>query len=286
MLKEFRARHPYRELDINGTCWHYISCGQGNKTLLFLPGGFMTADMWFYSILALEKDYQVIAPNDHTLQGTFGMEDVCNAIVRILEAEGVEKATIIGISGGGGVAQYFIQEYPQKVENLVLSHCGIINAETVLRLQKQLKLIKILILLKLGRIIKWMAARKSEWGKNYPSSDWVEFRRAYLRECTLNLRKETSGRFWEEIFLPSYEKGIESHRSFVFKSEVLQSWPGEILLLSTKDDKWTTGSMEKLKARYPRAKTHMFEQGGHHTILLFPEEYNSVIRDFLKGRLR
>ncbi|MBC8460259.1 MAG: hypothetical protein H8D67_19920 [Deltaproteobacteria bacterium] len=155
MLKEFRASHPYKELDINGSCWRYISCGHGSKTLLFLPGGFAKADMWFYSILALEKDYRIIAPDAYTLQGTFAMGDVCCAI---LEIQG----------------------------------------------------------------------------------------------------------------------------SFVFKPEVLQSWPGKILILSSKDDKLSIVSIEELKVRYPRAKMHIFEQGGHHTFSLFPEEYSSVIRDFLK----
>jgi len=144
MLEEFRASHPYKELDINGTRWRYISCGEGSKTLLFLPGGFMKADMWFYSILALEKDYRIITPDDYTLQGTFVMDEICRAIVKILEAEDVQKATIIGCSAGGGVAQYFIQEYPQKVEHLVLSHCGVISAEHVPEQQKRLMMIKLL----------------------------------------------------------------------------------------------------------------------------------------------
>ena len=268
-VMEFQANHPHKVLNIDGTCWRYISCGQGNKTLLFLPEEFVTADMWFYLILALEKDYRIIAPDAFTLSGTLAMDDVCGAILRILEAEEVEKTTIIGISAGGGVAQYFIQEYPHKVEHLVLSHCGIINAEKGLRLQKLLKLIKILPF----PIIRWMVMRKSS-GNYHSSSDWVEFDRAYSRKLISNVQKEA--------FVHFLEDEMETHRSFVFKPEVLQSGPGEILILSSKDDKLSIASMEELKARYPRAKVHVFEQGGHHTFLLFPEEYSSVIRDFLK----
>ena len=271
MLKEFRASHPYKELDINGSCWRYISCGQGSKTLLFLPGGFAKADMWFYSILALEKDYRIIAPDAYTLQGTFAMDDVCCAILEILEAEGIEKATIIGISAGGGVAQYFIQEYPQKVEHLVLSHCGVIktSAEVKSRTKKTLRLIKILPF----PIIIWIMMKRTS-GNIPPSSNWIEFHKAYYRELASNVQKEMFVRFIESV--------METQGSFVFKPEVLQSWPGEILILSSKDDKLSIVSIEELKVRYPRAKMHIFEQGGHHTFSLFPEEYSSVIRDFLK----
>ncbi len=273
MLEEFRDSHPYKELDINGTRWRYISCGQGSKVLLFLPGGFMKADMCFYPILALEKDYKIIAPDDFTLQRTFAMDKVCNAIVKILEAEDVQKVTLIGISAGGGVAQYFIQEYPQKVENLVLSHCGVISAEHVPEQQKRLMMIKFLPFPIFMRIVRMMVKRT--WV--FPaSSKWLEFRRAYLREIYL------SGDVDKEMFIHFFEEGIESLRDFVFKPEVLQSWPGKILILSSREEKWSAVSAEDLKERYPRAKTHIFEQGGHHVIFLFPEEYTSVIRDFLK----
>jgi hypothetical protein len=59
LLWDFRAGHPYSELDVDGTPWRYIACGQGENVLLFLPGGFLKADMWFHPILALEKTYRV-----------------------------------------------------------------------------------------------------------------------------------------------------------------------------------------------------------------------------------
>jgi len=203
------------------------------------------------------------------------MDEICRAIVRILEAEGVEKATIIGISAGGAVAQYFIQEYPQKVEHLVLSHTGIISAEPkhVSRQQKRLLIFRLLPFSILMRIVRMMV--KKTWV--FPaSSKWLEFRQAYLREVYL------SGDLDKEMFIQLLEEGIKALRDFVFKPEVLQSWPGKILILGTKDEKWEMVSVEDLKSRYPRAKTHIFEQGGHHTVFLFPEEYTSVIRDFLK----
>jgi pimeloyl-ACP methyl ester carboxylesterase len=270
LLQDFRANHPYKELDVGGTRWRYIACGQGDKALLFLPGGFLAADMYFHAVLALEETHRIIVPDSYTLQGTFDMDDVCGAIVHILDAEGVEKATVIGLSAGGGIAQYFIQEYPQRVEHLVLSHCGILerDAEAASRLKKMHSLVKILPLFVTRRILLRMT------GGDVPSSSkWIEFHNAYFREA--------SSRITKTMFVRFLEGSMEVRGCFVFKPDVLESWAGETLILASKDDQAAYASLGKLRARYPRAQTHLFEEGGHHTFMFFPEAYTAVLEDFV-----
>jgi pimeloyl-ACP methyl ester carboxylesterase len=271
LLQDFRANHPYRELDVDDTRWRYIACGQGDKVLLFLPGGFLAADRYFYAVLALEQTHRIIVPDSYTLQGTFNMDDVCSAIVHILEAEGVEKATVIGLSAGGGIAQYFIQEYPERVEHLVLSHCGILerDAEAANKLKKMLSLVKILPLFVTRRILKKMTA-----GTAPLSSKWTEFHNAYFREA--------SSRITKTMLVPFLEGAVETRRSFVSKPEVLESWGGETCILASKDDQAASASLGRLQARYPKAQTHLFEEGGHHTFMFFPEAYTAVLKEFVE----
>ena len=108
-LLRFRATHPYHQLDVDGTTWRYLACGEGDRTLLFLPGAFLQADMWFKQILALETDHRIIAPDAYALQGIFDLERVCRTILESLDAEGIERATVVGLSAGGGVAQGLLQ---------------------------------------------------------------------------------------------------------------------------------------------------------------------------------
>ena len=35
LLREFRASHPYTELEVEGVPWRYLACGQGEQALLF-----------------------------------------------------------------------------------------------------------------------------------------------------------------------------------------------------------------------------------------------------------
>jgi aminoacrylate hydrolase len=272
LLQEFRANHPYKELDVvGGTRWRYIACGQGDKALLFLPGGFLAADMYFHVVLALEETHRIIVPDSYTLQGTFNMDDVCRPIVHILEAEGVEKATLIGLSAGGGIAQYFIQECPERVEHLVLSHCGILerDPDAANKLKKMHSLVKIFPLFVTRRIVLRMTA-----GDIPASSTWIEFHNAYFREA--------SSRITKTMFVRFLEGSMEVRRRFVFKPQVLESWAGETLILASKDDQAAYASLGKLQARYPRAQTHLFEEGGHHTFMFFPEAYTAVLKEFME----
>lgn len=269
-LLQFRARHPPKELPVRGAPWHYIACGQGSRTLLLLPGAFMKADMWLHTILAFEKGYRIIAPDDYTLQDTFVMQDVCHAYAAILDAEGVQRAAVIGISGGAGVAQFFLQDYPHRVEHIVFSHCGVVRPENAPRLRKQYKLIRLLPQFIVMRILGAVSRSRRE---SPPSSEWVEFRNAYLREMGKLLSKETLLRFMKE--------GAEAHFSFRFDPETVRDFPGKILILSSKGDEWTVTQEEELKGRYPCARTHIFEEGGHHIFMLFPEIYNRVLGEFL-----
>jgi len=40
----------------------YLSCGQGEKAVVFLHGALVGPDMWFYPILELEKKDRIIVP--------------------------------------------------------------------------------------------------------------------------------------------------------------------------------------------------------------------------------
>ena len=271
ILREFRASHAYKDVDVAGTRWRYIACGQGDQALLFIPGGFLAADMWFHSILAFEKEYRIVVPDSYTLQGTFDIDEVCSALVCILDAEGINKATAIGLSAGGGVAQYFLQAHPERVEHEVFSHCGLIerDAEAEKALKRLLTLARLLPLWVIRRILLKRTA-----GNIPPTSTWINFHNAYFQEAGARLTKE--------MFLRFLQSGAQVRQRFAFKRDVVEAWPGQVLLLASRDDEMAIRSLDKLRAHYPRAGTHLFNEGGHHTFMLFPEAYTAALGVFLE----
>lgn len=271
---KFRESHRYKKISTGGKVWRYISCGQGEKTLMLLPGGFMKADMWYHTISAFENEYRIISPDSYAMQDTFDMDEVCRAHAAILDAQGAEKATVIGVSGGAGTAQFFLQQYPDKVDDIVFSHCGIVKPGNYRRISKKVKIMKALPYFVTRLILKKTV--QSHWDRP-ASSKWVEFRDAYLRD--------TGSLITKRIFLKFMEEGARAHRDFIFDPSVVQRFAGRILILSSKGDSWTAEQAHELKECYPGANVHIFEEGGHHTVLLFPEEYNRVIKAFLDGDL-
>ena len=271
-LLTFRATHPYQQVPLDGTTWRYIACGQGQgqAALLFLPGAFLRADMWFNQILALEEDYHIIAPDAYALQGVFDMDAVCDALVRSLDAEGVERATVIGLSAGGGVAQYLLQQHPDRVANVVFSHCGVLeySAEGEKQTKRLLWLVKLLPLFVIRRVLKRMTT-----GDLPADSQWIDFHEAYLRESIPNIERS--------MYVNFLRSSLVARRNFAFEPAVLDAWPGSILILSSQDDALSRQSVAQLQARYPRAKPHLLEAGGHHAFLFFPAAYTAALKEFL-----
>ncbi len=269
LLQAFRANHPYQEITLQGNSWRYITAGQKDKpTLVFLPGGFAAADIWFQAILALEQDYHIIAPDAHAIQNTFEIEDVCQMILNSLHAEGVAQATFIGLSFGGGIIQYLLQEHPEKVEHAVLSHCGALSPEKAAGRQRMITMLR-LMPFALSRNLVLTAST----GPYPEASVWCDFARAYFQEMSTHLHKAALVRY--------YKAQSEVERQFVFDPDKLEGWLGQMLLIASSDDALSVSNMAELRERYPRARTHVFEQGGFHTMLLFPEDYVAVLRDFL-----
>lgn len=75
--------------------------------------------------------------------------------------------------------------------------------------------------------------------------------------------------------------GSKKLRNFVFDPDAHAAWPGYMLILASRDDAGAMAKLAALRERYPRARVHMFDQGGHHTYLFFPEAYTTALPDFL-----
>ena len=83
------------------------------------------------------------------------------------------------------------------------------------------------------------------------------------------------------MYVGFLHSSLEARRGFTFEPDALESWPGSTLILSSKDDALSRHSMERLQSRYPRARTELLEEGGHHAFLFFPEAYTAALRAFL-----
>jgi pimeloyl-ACP methyl ester carboxylesterase len=266
LFLDFQKEHPYSTISVQNEELKYIVCGEGEETLVFLHGALVRPDMWFYPIIELEKEYRIIAPL-FPLQ-KMGAQDAVDFVKAILKQENRPTATFIGYSYGGGVAQYISEEYPEIVDRLVLTHTGIAGREGAGKeLQRFKKIMKIMPF----SLIKKKIASRIDY---VPSSEWNEFHKAYFLEAASQLDK------------PGFLNYIDSMLRFTEETRHLpadkRKWNGETFLLGTRDDEDAFEHFDTLLKLYPNANSHIFEeQGGHHMLFLFPEEYARIISQYL-----
>jgi pimeloyl-ACP methyl ester carboxylesterase len=269
-LRLFRLQHKTQRIDVQGKKWTYVSCGEGKKTLLFLPGAFLKADMWFYAVSVLEKAFRIIAPDANTLCGISAAQALA-ALPRILDREKAKKAAVIGLSAGGGLAQMFQARCPDRVDGLVLSHTGILKQSPAAE-KKIGKLIRLVKIIPLCVIRKILFSRTS--GSVPRASEWKTFHDAYFRESLSGITRRVIANFLQNSML--------LRKDFTVERNVPESRKVRVLILNSKDDHVTFLQIDNLKQQYPNSTVHVFEQGGHHTFMLFPEAYTSVLSAFLK----
>ena len=104
----------------------YAKFGTGSRPLVLLPGMSLKSTM---SVVSLVADSYKIFKEDFTVYlfdrtknfgDSYPMEQMAIDTAEAMDALGIESACFIGISQGGMIAQLIAEQFPQKVERLVL----------------------------------------------------------------------------------------------------------------------------------------------------------------------
>jgi pimeloyl-ACP methyl ester carboxylesterase len=119
-LTAFCTSHPQQHAEINGRTWTYITGGSGPEALLLLPGVHGFADARFQYIEAMERHHRVISPNYPAKILT--LAELADALVALMEHEGIQQAHVLGGSFGALIAQALLQRHQGHVLSVILEH--------------------------------------------------------------------------------------------------------------------------------------------------------------------
>lgn len=103
--------------------------------LLLLHGLACDHSTWDRVIKPLSRDHTVIAPDllghgkSAKPRGDYTLGGYANAMRDLLSVLGIERATVIGHSLGGGIAMQFAYQYPELTERMVLVAPGGLGRE-------------------------------------------------------------------------------------------------------------------------------------------------------------
>jgi pimeloyl-ACP methyl ester carboxylesterase len=122
------------QIELHGHRVIYRIAGSGPPVVL-IHGMVNSSRHWESVALRLADAYTVIAPDlighgdSATPRGDYSLGAHAASIRDLLSAIGVDRATIVGHSLGGGVAMQFFYQFPQRTERLVLVSSGGLGRE-------------------------------------------------------------------------------------------------------------------------------------------------------------
>src|SRR5213596_2961016 len=117
------------QVQLHGHRVIYRMAGSGSPVVL-IHGMVNSSRHWESVALRLADAYTVIAPDlighgdSATPRGDYSLGAHAASIRDLLSAVGIERATLVGHSLGGGVAMQFFYQFPQRMERLVLISSG------------------------------------------------------------------------------------------------------------------------------------------------------------------
>jgi len=127
-------QHRVQHVTIHGYRRAYVKLGSG-PALLLLHGLGCDHRTWLPVIDALSRRYTVIAPDllghgeSDKPRADYSVGGFANGMRDLLTVLGIDKATVVGHSFGGGVAMQFAYQFPERTERLVLVGSGGLGPE-------------------------------------------------------------------------------------------------------------------------------------------------------------
>jgi len=116
-----------------GVRLHWDEKGQGTPVLLVMGHRYSSA-MWYPMIPILAADHRVVwfdnrgtGESDSTRKAT--IEDLANDAFAVMDAAGIERAHLFGVSMGGGIVLEMAMRHPERVISLLPGCTGMLTAE-------------------------------------------------------------------------------------------------------------------------------------------------------------
>ena len=128
---ESLAEADSKFIEVNGIRVHYKQFGENEKTFILLHGFGASVFSWREVMEPLSQFGTVIAydrpafglterPMEWKGENPYSQDAQVELVIGLMDALGVEKATLVGNSAGGTVSMLAALKYPERIESLIL----------------------------------------------------------------------------------------------------------------------------------------------------------------------
>ena len=268
-------------LQVQGVCTRHVVQGEGEPVVL-LHGIGRSLEDWSETLPVLAAHYRVYAPD---LIG-FGLTDkpdvpyslagLARFVRHYLAAVGEARpVTLVGNSLGGAVAQQFAVMYPEEVRRLVLVNSAGFGREVTLAL-------RLLAVPRLGERLMAPSPRNSARVELSLFHD-PQYATPERREHAQRLAGQPDrARSYLSVarFLGSW-RGVHPEWRGTLTRQLADRRVPTLIVWGERDRILPARHLDRARAVYPHARTHLFPQTGHLPQIERAQAFNALVLDFI-----
>ena len=271
-----------RYIKVGNVNSRYWSAGEKGSTVILLHGVGCSVEFWERNIAALAREHRVFAVD---IVG-FGRTDkpevvytfqlMADFVLDFMNAMGIDKASLVGNSMGGGISMTVAAQAPERVKKIVL-------VDPVGLGKWQSPVMRLMTLPVIGNVLTKPSRKGVERQMQLCLYDFSQASDDFIDRVTaigtlpgnqrtfLSLLRETGN-------ITGIRKGIIaefSARLKKIKAPILVIWGRQDRILLASEG-------EAAVERMADVRLHVMDKAGHLPQIDKPEEFNATVLDFLK----
>lgn len=262
-----------KQIIANGIEIGYQDRGSGEPLVLVMGLG-ASSLKWEPHIACYERHFRVLAIDNRgsgrssrPVCEAYSIADMAADVIALLDALGIERAHVNGISMGGAVAQYLAIYYPERVRSVILTNtfprCNVSFRRSIKFLRDSIEQLDGKTF---GRIVQWIIY----------ASAFQERNEAFMLDAEANDADAANP-------MPAYAYKAQCNAILAFDElKNLGRIKAPVLVVAGESDLFVPVplTMEMVGA-IPGCRLHMVKDGGHVQHWEDLEGYNRVTLDFL-----
>jgi 3-oxoadipate enol-lactonase len=254
--------------DVNGAQLYYEDAGQGPVVVL-LQGGQLPLEMWDDQFDELSKYLRVVRYDvrgfgrSSPMKGPFSHRDDLHGLLRSL---GIGRATLVGLSLGGGIAIDFALEHPDMVERLVLVGPGLSGFKFSEERGPWMDSLR----------VAWQARDSTRVALLWLESDYM---RPAMRDSALAARLRALSTRNASLWVQPDSERVMQPPAIGRLAEIRAPTLVVLGALDTRDIRAIT---DTLLRKIPGAERVVIEDAGHMVNMEKPAQFNRVVLPFLR----
>lgn len=279
-----------RSVEVEGLRIRYLTAGEVDPPVLLLHGGGLDSASLSYrfSVIPISQHHRVFAPDwpgygksdEPRIESS--TEYYINVLGHLMDTLSLARASLVGLSMGGGIALGFALQSPQRVEKLVLVDSYGLGREIPGR---AMSMSYMLVRLPLLADITWVSLGWSRWTLRRSLKSIVHNPQAVTEELI------------DEVYQLLKKPGARNAFTSWLRSEVLWSglrtdYVGKLhevtvptLILHGAEDRLVPVSWaQRAHTLIKGSELHIFPECGHWPPREKTDEFNSVVLSFLAKR--